>query len=118
MKARSDAENHKNCNLSRKMELIAICRGKCQISRFVAVDAKYRDSAPTATNFCPCFIWRISNFPLFLRQNEDTEICHETLIKKCAFQVHRHLQFSDYLLYSDVKSIKMYINPRLLDQSH
>ena len=64
------------------------------------------------------FIWRISNFPLFLRQNEDTEICHETLIKKCAFQVHRHLQFSDYLLYSDVKSIKMYINPRLLDQSH
>jgi hypothetical protein len=45
MKARSDAENHKNRDLLRKKEIIAICRGRCQISRFVAVNAKYRDSA-------------------------------------------------------------------------
>ena len=54
MKWRSDTKNHKNRDTSRKKEIIAICRGKCQISRFVAVNAKYRDSAPTATNFCPC----------------------------------------------------------------
>ena len=54
MKSRSDAENHRNRDISRKEEIIAICRGKCQKSRFVAVNAKYRDSAPTATNFCPC----------------------------------------------------------------
>ena len=53
MKSRFDAENHKNRDLSRKTEIIAICRGKSQISRFVAVNAKYRDSAPTATIFCP-----------------------------------------------------------------
>jgi hypothetical protein len=34
-----------------KTEIIAIC--KCQISRFVAVNTKYRNSAPSATNFCP-----------------------------------------------------------------
>lgn len=32
MKSQSDADNHKNRDLSRKKEIIAICGGKCKIS--------------------------------------------------------------------------------------
>ena len=61
----------------RNLKKIAIWRGKRQISRFVAETSKYRDSAPTATNICPCFGHRLKMVKNTNLSHLDTENIHK-----------------------------------------
>ena len=49
-----DLSLHRELKKSQIVSRIAICRGKCENSRFVTENGENRDSARAVISFCPC----------------------------------------------------------------